>query len=208
MKQQLITMCVLVLLPAVGLAAPNYDIRKLSDDVYHYPHNTFQLNDLGHVVWEGRINDDPGAIYLFNGSGIETISTKTYNHNPRINARDEIVWLGWDEAEREWEVFLFDGVTVSQLTTNTQNDYYAQINDNGWVVWAGYDGNDYEIYLYDGLSTRPITQNNVYDVEPQLNNSGQIVWSHGYAINSEYEIPTLTLEKIKFRNFNGLQVHV
>ncbi|MBN2525802.1 MAG: hypothetical protein JXR76_05360, partial [Deltaproteobacteria bacterium] len=26
------------------------------------------------------------------------------------------------------------------------------------------------------------------DVEPQLNNSGQIVWSHGYAINSEYEI--------------------
>jgi len=63
------------------------------------------------------------------------------------------------------------------ITNNSYNDYYAQISDNGDVVWEGYEGGaDPEIFLYDGSSTTQITDNTSSDRYPQINASGNVVW--------------------------------
>ncbi len=36
--------------------------------------------------------------------------------------------------------------TITQLTNNAYYDYAPQINNNGYVVWYGWDGSDYEIF--------------------------------------------------------------
>ena len=40
------------------------------------------------------------------------------------------------------EIMLYDGTSVTQLTDNRHRDSSPQINDNGDVVWYGYDGSD------------------------------------------------------------------
>jgi len=42
------------------------------------------------------------------------------------------------------------GFQIKQLTNNNAFDRDPQINANGWVVWQGFDGNDYEIFLWKG----------------------------------------------------------
>ena len=49
-----------------------------------------------------------------------------------------------------------------------------QINDNGEVVWWGYDGDDHEIFLYSGASTTQLTNNTSNDMQPQINDSGWV----------------------------------
>ena len=39
-----------------------------------------------------------------------------------------------------WEIFYYDGTTITQLTENNRFDEYPQINDSGEVVWTGNDG--------------------------------------------------------------------
>ena len=59
--------------------------------------------------------------------------------------------------------------TITQITNNTYNDNSVQINDNGEMVWSGYDGTDHEIYMYDGASITQLTDNPYYDFSPQIN---------------------------------------
>jgi len=68
-----------------------------------------------------------------------------------------------------------------QVTDNNYYDAVPQINDNGDVVWQGYDGSDYEIFLYDRATglTLQLTDNYYYDATPQINCNGDVVW-RGY----------------------------
>ena len=75
---------------------------------------------------------------------------------------------------------------ITQITDNSNDDKYPQINDNGQVVWMGYDGTDYQIFLYDGASTTQITDNSNDDKYPQINDNGQVVWM-GYD-GTDYQI--------------------
>ena len=67
----------------------------------------------------------------------------------------------------------------SPLTNNDYDDYSPQINDNGYVVWQGWDGSDWEVFLYDGSGIIPLTKNTSNDRRPQINNNGYVVWD-GY----------------------------
>jgi hypothetical protein len=95
-----------------------------------------------------------------------------------------VVWRGYDGSD--WEIFLYDGATTTQITNNSNNDGSPQINDNGYVAWSGSDGSDDEIYLYDGTTTTNISNNSYGDYFPQINNNGYVIWfgSDG----SDYEI--------------------
>ena len=53
--------------------------------------------------------------------------------NPQINNIGYIVWEGYDGTD--WEIFLYDGSTTTQLTNNSYDDTHPQINDNGYVVF-------------------------------------------------------------------------
>jgi len=75
---------------------------------------------------------------------------------------------------------------ITQLTNNSYDEWVGDINDNGYVVWLGYDGTDYEIFLYDGTSTIQITDNSYNDDWPQINDNGYVVWL-GYD-GSDWEI--------------------
>jgi cysteine-rich repeat protein len=56
-----------------------------------------------------------------------------------------VVWYGYDGLD--WEIFLYDGTGITQLTNNSYNDGAPQINNNRYVVWYGFDGSDHEIFL-------------------------------------------------------------
>ena len=78
--------------------------------------------------------------------------------------------MGYDGSD--YEIFLYDGTSTTQLTDNDYDDDCPQINDNGYVVWRDDDGSDYEIFLYDGTSTTQLTNNDYDDYSPQINNNG------------------------------------
>ena len=74
-------------------------------------------------------------------------------------------------------ILIFGMVTVSHsqyvtipLTNNDYDDWDPQINNDGWVVWYGTDGNDDEIFLYDGVTTQ-ITNNSYNDFHPPV-----VIW--------------------------------
>jgi hypothetical protein len=74
---------------------------------------------------------------------------------------------------------------ITQLTNNSYEDANPQINNDGKVVWYGYDGSDTEIFLYDGISVSQITDNSVSDLHPHLGAHGKIVWRGGDGSESE-----------------------
>ena len=81
-----------------------------------------------------------------------------------------------------------NATTLTQLTNNSYSDGRPRINDSGYVVWQGNEGNsDYEIFLYNGNDTIQLTANNYDDTFPQINSNGHIVW-YGYEGNSDAEI--------------------
>ena len=95
-------------------------------------------------------------------------------------ANGEVVWSGRNASD--YEIFLYDGTSKTQLTNNADDDRTPHINDHGHVVWSGWDGSDYEIFLYDGTSTTQLTDNDYNDRHPRINDSGYVVWQGGYEI--------------------------
>jgi len=93
---------------------------------------------------------------------------------PQINANGHVVWMGNDG--QHYQIFYYDGSTVTQLTENSYDDHYPQINDSGHVVWYSTLGSDDEIFYYDGNTTTLLTQNSYHDRWPQINDSGHVVW--------------------------------
>ncbi len=65
---------------------------------------------------------------------------------------------------------------ISPLTENLFEDICPQINDNGYVVWVGFDGEDNEIFLHDGTTATQLTNNSYEDTLPQINAGGYVVW--------------------------------
>ena len=68
-----------------------------------------------------------------------------------------MVWVGLDG--NDYEIFMYDGSETTQLTVNEFDDWYPDINDNGYVVWQCSRGDDYEIFISDGLTTTQLTDN-------------------------------------------------
>lgn len=66
--------------------------------------------------------------------------------------------------------------TTIAITTNPYEDRLPQIKGQ-YVVWQGYDGEDWEIFLYDISSgeRKPITENDYNDMSPQTDGT-YVVW--------------------------------
>ena len=86
-----------------------------------------------------------------------------------------------------------------QITMNDTNDCEPQVNDQGTVVWQGYDGSHWQIFMYaDGVTTK-LTEGMVQNTEPRLNSAGDIAWmvhdTDGIGI-AVYNAATQTIAKI------------
>jgi hypothetical protein len=97
------------------------------------------------------------------------------------------VWHGYEGYGSDFEIFLYDGTSTTQLTNDSYPQLNPQINDNGYVVWSGYDGPGDEIFLYDGTSTTQLTNNSYADRFPQINDNGYVAWER-WLTGSDSEI--------------------
>jgi hypothetical protein len=85
----------------------------------------------------------------------------------------QVTWSGMD-SDGDYEIFLYNGTRILQLTDNGFHDIKPTIDD-GQVTWMGWDGNDYEIFFYDSDTTVQLTNNDYNDYDPQ-NSNGQVTW--------------------------------
>jgi len=85
-------------------------------------------------------------------------------------------------------LLLIPAISTAQITcpitNNSYDDYGPQINNNGYVVWYGWDGTDYEIFLYNGTTTTQLTNNSYGDYFPQINDNGSV--SHNLTTSKHF----------------------
>jgi hypothetical protein len=70
----------------------------------------------------------------------------------------------------------YSGSVISNISNRPYWDESPHLNNNGEVVWSGYDGTDWEIFLYDGTKTVQLTDNSYDDLFPQISDNGHVVW--------------------------------
>lgn len=114
------------------------------------------------------------GVYLWDGTSLRLVTTASGSHFDMDNGR--VVWSGPDPRGTDYEIFLYDGVSVRQLTDNRVSDSNPYIH-NGQVTWevGSLDGS--EIYVWNGTSTYRLTNNTTQDIVGGINN-GQVVWTH------------------------------
>ena len=88
-----------------------------------------EINNNGHVVWGSA-----EGIFLYDGSTTTKLSDMGTQYE--INDNGYVVWSEktgneWDD----WEIFLYDGSKILQMTNNDYYDLYPQINNNNYIVW-------------------------------------------------------------------------
>ena len=85
---------------------------------------------------------------------------------------NQVVWSGFDG--HDFEIYLWDGTSVRQLTDNETDDTEPRVHD-GKVVWQGSDGSDSEIFYWDGAKVLRLTNDAVEDTAPRIH-AGEVVW--------------------------------
>jgi hypothetical protein len=138
-----------------------------------YRNGGYRSNETRQVAWHARnAKDVPEA------SGIQAPIGIYEQFPPWITNRGVLVWQGWDG--HDYEIFFYDGSTVTQLTNDFHDDVAPRIDERGHVVWRHFDGKDYEIFFfYDGGMTRQITNTSYGEAGLRLNDGGPMVWSAG-----------------------------
>ncbi len=157
-----------------------------------------QINNSGHCVWS-YTSVDVNEIRMFDGSSITSLDS--YNLNelyswPQINDQDQVTWSQNIGETENNAIFLYDGVTVHQLSDHGSG---PKINNLGYVTWRGPDS---EIILYDGSSTIQLTDN-VSNLFSQINDNGHVVWMGNVGVTWQilYALPSIdflieTIERI------------
>ena len=132
-----------------------------------------RLNDLGQIVWKEHDVDFMDDIFFYNGSNSSNIGGP--GAMPDINNDGKIVWVGttgggvilYDNntpisiipdgsaprinnagqiVYENGKICLYDNGNITEIADNAYISY-PDINNNGQIVWAGYDGAHYRIYL-------------------------------------------------------------
>jgi len=85
---------------------------------------------------------------------IQITNNNYEDRRPRIH-NGLITWSGWDGSD--WEIFFWDGRSISQITDNSYDDYGPEIH-NGQITWSGdKDRSNHEIFFWDGQSVIQFT---------------------------------------------------
>ena len=103
--------------------------------------------------------------------GVALTDNSLNDLSPQISGSN-VVWNEFDG--NDWEIYFYNGSTITQLTNNNYNDFEPQVDGNN-IVWYGHDGNDYEIFQYDGLTINQLTDNSYDDTYPQVDGNN-VVW--------------------------------
>ncbi|HIE05421.1 MAG TPA: hypothetical protein EYP58_01330 [bacterium (Candidatus Stahlbacteria)] len=117
--------------------------------------------DNGRVVWTKDLSPGDDQLCYFDGQNTQVLDTNNkfppYWYSMVNNKR--VAWLKKFKSLGGFSYVLprlYNDTVVIDLVESLDTTYSAGENhwlDNGFVVWAGYDGQDYEIYLYVGDTT-------------------------------------------------------
>lgn len=66
--------------------------------------------------------------------------------NPQV-AGSNVVWQAREISGGDFEIFLYDGVSVQQLTSNSTDDVLPQVSED-LVAWIGQDAGQSAVFLY------------------------------------------------------------
>ncbi|NQU21930.1 MAG: hypothetical protein HQ567_11660 [Candidatus Nealsonbacteria bacterium] len=144
--------------------------KQLTNTSHH--HSNPQISG-SNVVWscvEGY--------FFYDGSTTKRLNYSDAGTHPEVSGSN-VVWNGRLNSGADYEIFLYDGTDITQLTDNNYEDGSVQVSGSN-VVWNGYpnSGTNSEIFLYDGATTKQLTNNNYHDGQPQISGSN-VVWQGG-----------------------------
>jgi hypothetical protein len=107
---------------------------------------------------------------------IEQLTSGDIDNDGIAVSGTKAVWQGKEPNGGDWEIFYYDGNSVTQLTDNTTDDTKPRIHGKH-VTWQGQDTNegDWEIFYYNGRCIQQITDNNYDDQSPRISAS-RIFW--------------------------------
>ncbi len=180
--------------------ADEYNIIQLTDNDYADYHP--KINNTGQVVWSGcaycfaiPFSPESGArglsnnfsgpgVFLYDNNTVIRLTDDTFNDHgdnyPQINSQ---AWVVWNEAAPGgyYNIYLYDGSSIIQLTNTSNSERLPRINNKGHVVWASDRSGipDREFLYYDGNTITQLTDKaDKWDSGPAaLNDHGQVVWS-------------------------------
>ena len=173
------------------------------------------FNDSVYVVWENDDGNDQEIFFVAsdnngqNFGGIQNLSDDDFSsQNPSIAAFNDnvyVVWINFDGNDNEIFFVVSDdnGATFGSVIQNLSDDNLdsaepaiATFNDNVYVVWINFDGNDNEIFFVvsddNGATFGSVIQNlsddNLDSAEPAIatfNDNVYVAWQDDDAVNSE-----------------------
>jgi cysteine-rich repeat protein len=151
------------------------------DDVFVTDGNTLhQLGLFGVDEDFARVGDVAGSpraawvadddqLYYWDGSGSGApIAPRPGPNESQISMQGgRVVWA--DSDGNDLEIWLYDGVSIQQLTDNDYDDRDPRVYGQH-VVWTGFpdDPAKGEIFHYDGSTTEPITSDALDDHDPRV----------------------------------------
>ena len=112
-------------------------------------------------------------------AGAKRITDNTYgDYNPQIDGNN-VVWEGNTAGSRQ--IFMYNGSTVTTLSTDiNQANYEPQIDGNN-VVWEGETAGDTQIFMYNGSTVTTLsTDINFANYDPQIDGNN-VVWEGNIA---------------------------
>jgi cysteine-rich repeat protein len=119
------------------------------------------------AVW---VDDTDNDLFYWNGSDapdvIAPAPPAAVREQTRMDGR-RAVWV--DDVGGDFEIFLYTGTTVVQLTNNDYDDVEPDIAGDH-VVWRGFpeDPAEGEIFHYDGTASERVTDDDLGDEEPHV----------------------------------------
>ncbi len=126
------------------------------------------INASGVVVWQGHDGNDNEIYAYANGVTTQITDNNFEDLSPQINDAGDIAWLAMGENEIGVYLFQASNQTISKLSDTYTGHYDSvpDINNQGKIVWGGWDGNDYEIItasapgsIHDDVYFKPRTVN-------------------------------------------------
>lgn len=139
-----------------------------------------QISNSGHMVWLSYdgVQCDVVVKRTTDPAPMQITTTSEEEHNPVINDAGIVAWQGFDG--NDWEIFVYSGNTITQLTDNDFDDVTPQINSLGEIAWFAFGGN-LGIYLFEPetgtVSKLSESYTGHYDSLPDINDQGKVVWS-------------------------------
>ena len=152
------------------------------------------INDEGWVLWGETTHhmDEPShTTYLYYGHGsirLDGCTDSDLNNQGNVVCANAI-------NDSLTDIFLYEneGRNTTHLLEAPYEAKYPKINDDGYVVWQGFDGSDWEIFLHDGKKTIQLTHNSHDDHDPQINNDGDVAWVEQDGSKYRIQVSTETL---------------